>query len=345
MGVAITELLLRKEIEINELAGKVIAVDSPMWLYQFLSIIRARDGTALMDSKGNITSHLVGLFNRTTRLMQQGLKLAFVFDGKPPKLKEKERERRKELKLEAEKEYKKAKEKEDIEAMKKYAARTARLTPEMIKEAKKLIEALGLPIVNAPCEGEAQAAYMVKKDKAFGVASQDADSLLFSASKLIRNLSIAGKRKKAGQLAYEIVKPEIIDLAENLNNLGIDNDQLIALGMLIGTDYNPGGVKGIGPKNALKLVKEYGSDFDSLFKKVEWKKFFKFDWTEIFYLIKKMEVTDKYKLKCLDLDKEKIIKLLIDKHDFSEERVDSALAKLEEEREKKKQTGLDKWVK
>ena len=344
MGIAFRDIITAREIAIEDLKGKVLAVDSYNVLYQFLTTIRARDGTVLMDSKGNVTSHLVGLFNRTTKLMSEGLKLAFVFDGKPPKLKEKEKERRANLKLEAAKEYEKAKAEEDIEGMKKYAARTSKLDKNMVEEAKKLIEALGLPIIQAPSEGEAQAAYMAKNNMAYAVVSQDFDSLLSGASKLVRNLSIAGKRKKANQLDYETVKPEIIDLAENLNNLGIDNDQLIALGMLIGTDYNIGGIKGIGPKTALKLVKEYGKDFNSLFKKAEWGKFFKEEWIEVFNLIRNMEVTDNFELEWKQLDNDKIVKLLVEKHDFSEERVNSSLEKLEKEKESKQQTGLGKWV-
>ena len=159
MGIAFRDIITAREIAIEDLKGKVLAVDSYNVLYQFLTTIRARDGTVLMDSKGNVTSHLVGLFNRTTKLMSEGLKLAFVFDGKPPKLKEKEKERRANLKLEAAKEYEKAKAEEDIEGMKKYAARTSKLDKNMVEEAKKLIEALGLPIIQAPSEGEAQAAY------------------------------------------------------------------------------------------------------------------------------------------------------------------------------------------
>ncbi len=340
MGVQITELLELKEISIDELANKVIAVDAHLFLYQFLTTIRQRDGALLMDSKGNVTSHLTGLFSRTANLVQKGLKLAYVFDGKPPELKNKEREKRKQIKIDSEKKFKEAAKKQDIEEMKKYAARTSRLTPEMIEEAKKLISYFGLPLIEAPSEGEAQAAYLVKNKDAFAVASQDADSLLFGTSRLIRNLSIAGKRKKTNKLAYETIKPEIADLAQNLNHIGIDQDQLIALAMLIGTDYNPGGIKGIGPKNAMKLVKKYKSDLDKLFEDAKWPDNFDFPWTDVFYLIKKMPVTDKYELDWKPVDEEKIKKLLIDEHDFSVDRVNSSLNKLAGETQKKQQKSL-----
>ena len=269
MGVAFKDLIISKEMELDFLENKTIILDAYNILYQFLTTIRSRDGALLMDSKGNITSHLVGLFSRTANLMQKNLKMVFVFDGKPPELKQKTREERNALKLEAEKRYLEAKKRKDKEEMRRYASRTSRLTKEMVEESKELISLLGLPVVQAPSEGEAQAAYMVRKNRGYAVGSQDFDSLIHGAKKLVRNLSISGRRKKAKTAAYETVKPEIIDLDQNLSNLGISQDQLIVLSMIIGTDYNPGGIKGIGPKNALRLVKQH-KDLDSLFKEVKW---------------------------------------------------------------------------
>ena len=156
----------------------------------------------------------------------------------------------------------------------------------------------------------------------------------------MRNLSIAGKRKKVNKLAYETVKPELIELSENLNNLGIDQNQLIALAMLVGTDYNPGGVKGIGPKTALKLVGQYKTDFDSLFKHIKWNDFFDFSWEEVYYLIKKMPVTDDYKLEWRKTDSENLYTFLVEDHDFSSERVKATLEKLNNENLKKQQKSL-----
>lgn len=340
MGVAITELLVKKEVDVDSLAGKTLVVDAPLWLYQFLSSIRQPDGSLLSDSKGEITSHLIGLSSRVPKLMTKGIKLAFCFDGKVPELKEKERERRKELKIEAEKKYEAAAKKKDLVEMKKYASRTTRLTKGMIEEAKELLGAFGIPVIEAPSEAEAQASHIVRNKEAFAVATNDADCLIFGAPKLIRNLNITGKRKKTSKLAYETIKPELVDLSENLNHLGIDNDQLIALCMLVGTDYNVGGIKGIGPKNALKLIKKHKSVFDELFKEAKWSENFKFPWADVFYLIKKMPVTDKYKLKWKNIDRDKVMKILVDKHDFSEERVNNTLKKLLEENKKKQQKYL-----
>ena len=340
MGVALTELLLTREIDLDFLRNKTLIVDAPMWLYQFLSSIRQRDGSLLTDSKGNVTSHLMGLMTRISNLSQQNIKLAFAFDGEPPKLKHLTLEKRKEIKLEAQKKFEMAKEKEDIELMKKYASRTSRLTDEMINEAKKLIEAFGLPVIDAPSEAEAQASFIVKNHDAFAIATNDADALLFEAPKIVRNLNMAGKKKKTNKLSFETINPDLINLEENLRHLGIKQEQLIALAMLIGTDYNSGGIKGIGPKTALKLVKEYVTDFDSLFNETKWNDFFNFSWHEVFDLIKNIPVNKNYHMKWATADEDKIMKLLVDKHDFSEERVKSQIEGLVKHKEKKNQKGM-----
>ena len=196
MGVDLTELLVMKEIDLEFLRNKVLIVDAPMWLYQFLSSIRQRDGSLLTDSKGNVTSHLMGLLSRISNLSQLNIKLAFAFDGEPPKLKHLTLEKRKEIKLEAQRNFESAKEKADLELMKKYAARTSRLTDEMIVEAKKLVDAFGLPVIEAPSEAEAQASFIVKNNDAFALATNDADAMLFESPRIIRNLSMAGKKKR-----------------------------------------------------------------------------------------------------------------------------------------------------
>ena len=343
MGIQLKDILICKEINLDALQNKILVFDTYNLLYQFLTTIRGRDGSLLTDSKGQTTSHLVGLFSRTTKLMEHNLRLAFVFDGKVPDLKKKERERRQNLKKEAEAKYQEAVKKEDVDEMRKYAGRTTRLTPDLVEEAKKLISALGLPIIQAPSEGEAQAAYMVKKGDAFASISQDFDSLLHGASKLVRNLSLVGKRKKTNKLAYETIKPEIIDLQENLTNLGLTHDQLIALAVLVGTDYNIGGVKGIGPKNALKLVKKYPKDFDALFIEAKWDDFFDFSWKDVYDVIKNMPTTDKYTLEWKEPDFEAIRKLLVEKHDFSNERVENTLNELNKNKKERQQKGLGEF--
>ncbi len=344
MGTKLKELVVKNEISIEDLQGKILVVDSFNILYQFLSSIRQMDGSLLTDSKGNVTSHLVGLFSRSAKLMSQNIKLAFVFDGEVPELKAKEIARRAHLKEEAFKEYKIAKEREDVEDMKKWAARATKLTDNMIEEAKELIAAMGMPVIQAPSEGEAQAAHIVKKGEAYAEVSQDYDCLVFGVPRLIQNLTISERRKRPGKLGYEIVRPEMIELDETLKNLGINQDQLIALAMLVGTDFNPGGIKGIGPKNALKLVKKHDGRLDALFKEVEWEKHFDFDWKEVFNLLKHMPVTDKYEMKWHAPDREKIIKLLVDKHEFNLERVEKSISEMIRKKETKQQAGLGKWA-
>lgn len=340
MGVQITELLSRKFISLDELKNKTLAIDSSIFLYQFLTTIRQRDGSLLTDSKGNVTSHLTGLFSRNCNLIKNGLKLIYVFDGKPPVLKKAENKDRKRKKQEALAKYKIAKKKKDIVEMKKFAARTTRLTTKMVEEAKSLIQAFGLPVIQAPSEGEAQASYLVKKKEAYAVASQDSDSLLFECPILIRNISVAGKKKKINTMVYETIRPELINLKDTLTKLNISQDQLIALGMLVGTDYNPGGIKGIGKKNALKLVKKYPHNLDNLFSDVKWDFFFSVDWQDVFNLFKHMPVNKDYSILFKEIDKEKIIKILVDEHDFSLERVEKQLNELLKE---KKQKGLGDW--
>lgn len=344
MGLQIRELITSREIAFEELENKALAFDTSNMLYQFLSSIRGRDGSLLQDSHGNVTSHLQGILLRVTNLMKKGIRPCFVLDGPPPELKKGEAEKRAAVKKEAEKKYRVAEERGDIVEMRKYAAMTSRLTAEMVEEAEKLITALGLPVIKAPSEAEAQAAFIVKQNDAFAAVSQDFDSLIHGSTKLIRNLSIGGKRKKASQLDYTSVKPEIIELAENLNRLGIDQEQLIALAMLIGTDYNNGGIKGIGPKNALKLVREYKKDFGRLFKEVKWDECFDFSWEEVYYTIKKMPVTKDYDLKWKSLDEPRVIELLCEKHDFSRERVEETIAKLAVKKERRFQKGLGDFL-
>jgi flap endonuclease-1 len=344
MGVKIYELFPATDIELASLSGKRLAVDASIFLYQFLATIRSRDGSLLTDSHGNVTSHLVGLLSRTANMMQQGIMPCFVFDGKPPELKMRTLRQRAERKIEAAKQLAEATAVEDLEAMKKLAARTSRLTPEMVQEAKHVIDALGLPVIQAPSEGEAQAALLAKKGDVWAVASQDADSLLFGAPRLVRNLAVTGRRKKVGILAYEEVKPQLIELAAGLKHVGITHDQLLVLSLLVGTDYNPGGIKGIGPHKALKLVQEHGNDFDALFKAVDWDEHADIGWQELIKVFKNMPVTEDYTLKFRQPDIERLRAILVDGHDFQPERIDRVAAMLGKQHTGRQQKGLGSFL-
>jgi flap endonuclease-1 len=331
MGVAITELLPKKEIEISSLAGKKLAVDTSNVLYQLLSSIRQADGTPLMDSKGRVTSHLMGLSTRIPNLMEQNLKLCFVFDGKAPRMKLTEQQNREKRKVKAEAKYAKASEEKDTGAMLKYSKQFTRMDRKIIEESKEFIQALGLPIIQAPSEAEAQASFMAEKKDVYAVVSQDTDSLLYSAPRTIRNITSSNKRRVNG--LYITIKPEMIELKETLKSLKINQEQLIALSILVGTDYNPKGVKGIGPKTALKLVREH-KKFDKIFSNVETE----FNWKEVYATFKNMPIIKNYKLRWKEPDLPKVEKILAS-HDFSEDRINRLLEKLKG----KKQKSLDKW--
>lgn len=344
MGLQFKDLVVKHEISVKDLSGKVLAIDTMNMLYQFLTTIRSADGSVLTDKQGRVTSHLIGLFNRTTSLMEQGIKLVFVFDGKPPAIKAKTWEKRTQVKKEALLKFKEAEEQENIEGMRKFASRTAILTKDMIQDAQRVITALGLPIIQAPSEGEAQTAYMVKKGEAYASVSQDYDNLIFGCTTLVRNLSIDGRRKKAGTVGFQNISPELISLQEVLTNLRLDLNQLIVLAILVGTDYNPGGIKGIGPKTALKLVHQYNHDFDTLFQQVEWEKHYSdLSWKEVFDTIKNMPTTDNYNLKWKSYDQTELFKLLVEQYNFSEERVRSKLEKLRASRVALSQQGLGSY--
>lgn len=341
MGLQFKDLVVKKEISIKDLQGKILAVDSMNMLYQFLTTIRSADGSVLTDSKERVTSHLIGLFNRTTSLMEQGVKLVFVFDGKPPAIKAKTWEKRAHVKQEASLKLKQATDDGDLGEMRKFASRTAILTRDMVKDAQAIITALGLPIVQAPSEGEAQTAYMVQKKDAYASISQDYDNLIFGCPILVRNLSIEGRRKKPGTVGYFTVSPEIISLKEVLTHLNLNLEQLIVLAIIVGTDYNPGGIKGIGPKTALKLLQKHGTHFKDLFQEVEWGKHYPdLTWQEVFDTIKNMPVTDDYVLNWKQYDEQAVFQLLVKEHDFSEERVKSKLEKLRESKVALSQKGL-----
>ena len=236
MGLNIREIIPRKEIEISDLNGKMLCVDAFNTLYQFLSTIRQPDGTPLMDNKKRITSHLSGIFYRNVNLLSEGIKLVYVFDGEAPELKQKTHKKRKEFRDIAKEKYENAKQEEDVEEMKRYSSQLLRINDEIIQESKDLLEAMGIPVVQAPSEGEAEAAYLARqKSEVYAVVSQDYDSLLFGAPKLVRNLTISRRRKTYS--GYVEINPEIIDLQDVLNKLEINLDQLICLGILVGTDY------------------------------------------------------------------------------------------------------------
>src|SRR3989344_5550225 len=336
MGLQISDLVSKKQILFDDLENKKIAVDASQMLYQFLSSIRQQDGTPLMDKNGNVTSHLHGIITRVTNLMQQKVKLAFVFDGKPPLLKVKEQEEREYRKQIAEEKLEKAKEEGNEELMLKYSKQTVRLKKEMSDETKELISALGLPVIQAPSEAEAQCAFICERNDVDFVGSSDYDSLLYGAPKVVRNLTLSSRRRLPSGV-YISVNPEVIELKKALDDLGINQDQLIVLGILVGTDYN-NGVNKVGQKTALKLVKQY-KNFDELFNKVKGD----FNWKQIYATFKNMPIIKNYKLSWNKPDVEKIKEILVERHDFNEERINKNLDRIINLKKNKSNESLNKW--
>jgi len=339
--VSITELVEPRQIELESLCGKTIAIDAYNMMYQFLSSIRDRmTGEPLRDSKGRITSHLSGLFYRTARMIEVGILPVYVFDGKPPDFKDETIAQRREIKEVAREKWKEALKAGDAEAVRRYSMASSKLTSDMVVEAKNLLSLMGVSSVQAPSEGEAQATHLLRQGKVWAVGSQDWDSLLFGADRLVKNLGITGKRKLPRKESYITVKPELIELSQVLSALGISREQLIIMGILIGTDYNMGGVKGLGPKKALQLVKEQKT-LDAVMKQIEWE--FRTPPQKIFDFFMNPPA-ENLEIRQEKLDATELERMLIEEHDFSKERIDSSIRKLRDCQEKGKQTGLGSFM-
>jgi len=342
LGVNMRGIVPKTAVRLEDLGGKSIAIDAYNALYQFLAIIRQPDGTPLKDSSGRITSHLSGLLYRTSNLVEMGIKPIYVFDGVPPALKEAEIKRRMKAKEEALIKYEQALKVGKIEEARMYAQATSRLKDYMTEDSKCLLDLMGIPCVQAPSEGEAQAAHLVKRGDADYCVSQDYDSLLFGAPKLVRNVTISGRKKLPRKNVYVEVVPEVVDLEHVLKNWGITYEQLIDVGILIGTDFNPEGIKGLGPKTALKLIKEHGSLENALphIKNAE----FPVEPQRIREIFLHPKVTDNYEIEWRKVDVEDVINFICRERDFSEDRVRKALEKMRKGAEKLKgKTTLEKW--
>jgi flap endonuclease-1 len=325
VGVVLTPIITKDVTELSELRGQTLAVDGNGELYQFLALIRLRDGTPLKDSKGRITSHLSGLFYRVTRLMSEyGLKVVFVFDGAPPVLKAQEIRKRRAVKKKYEEEHAAAVARGDMAEAYSKATMTSRLTREMIGEALELLELMGVPTVQAPSEGEAQAAHMAASSAEItAAASKDYDSLLFGAPRLVRFLSISGKEFLPSQGTFRPIVPETIVLAQLLKGWGITREQLVDLALLVGTDFNEG-IKGIGPKKALLLVQRHGriEDMPAEIRDA-------LGDPEIVDTVRNIflhpDVTDEFHVQQREPDLDGIVRFLCDEREFGRDRVQAAI--------------------
>ena len=338
MGVDISDILIKHETSIADHSGMTMAVDGYNVLYQFLSSIRQPDGTPLMDSSGNVTSHLSGLFYRTTSLLSSGLRLVYVMDGKPSVLKGNTLQERRMLREKNLLELKKAQEAGDEERARSLSGRINYLTGDMITECRELLEAMGIPVVQARSEGEAQASFMNSMNAVDGVISQDYDCLLFGAKRVFRNMTFSGRRKIPGRNFYVNVRPEYVDLQENLDFLSIDRRRLVWIGILTGTDFNRG-VTGIGAKTALKLIKkgktirEILADRDTSIEMID----------EVEQLFMDPPHEEWGDLRQKPPDRNRIREILCTRHDFSEDRVNPYIDTIEKTFSKAIQENLDRF--
>ncbi|NYB51125.1 MAG: flap endonuclease-1 [Methanobacteriaceae archaeon] len=327
MGVKFKDIVSPDEIKFNDLEGKVVALDAANVIYQFLSSIRQYDGTPLKDQNGRITSHFSGILYRSSSLIEKGIKPIYVFDGKSSALKKETQEKRKEIKDESERKWKQALEEGRVEDARKFAVRSSRMSPEIVEGSKKLIKLMGIPYIQAKGEGEAQASYMVIRGDAWCVASQDYDCMLFGAPRMVKNLTISENQNS----------PQIIELEKILKTLDITREQLVDMAIMVGTDFNQG-IKGIGAKKGLKLIKKHGDIFHVL-KSLDVE--LDVDARILREMFLNPEVDSDYELKWKDADQQGIVDFLCGEHDFSEERVLSAVSKLK--KLETSQSSLEKW--
>lgn len=313
MGLPFRDLVSPEELPWEALAGRSVAVDAYNAAYQFLATIRQRDGQPFSDPQGRVTSHLIGVLYRTTSLLGQGVVPAWVFDGKPPDLKAGTLRERFLAKERAESAWKEALEAGDLETARKKAAQTSRFSRSMAEETMELLKALGVPAIQAPSEGEAQAAAMAARGTVWAAASEDYDSLLFHAPRLVRGLAARLRQGKAPAA-------QIVDRAKTLEQLGISDEELLLIGLIVGTDFSDG-VRGYGPKKALKLAREH-LGWAATLQRVG------LDPEEseaVANLFRHPETVEVEPVTLRPLDRDAVHRILVDRHAFSPDRVDAAL--------------------
>ena len=339
MGLKLKQLIVREKTNLEFFASKVVAIDAYNAIYQFLAIIRGPDGSYLSDSNGRVTSHLSGLFYRNIRFLSIGIKPVYVFDGKPPSLKSVEIERRRQIKRDATIKYEKAISQGNLQDARKYAQQTSVMKDTMVEDSKKILSLFGIPYIDAPSEGESTAAHLTKTGQAYATASQDFDSVLFGAKRLVRNFSNSGRRKIPNRNTYIEIVPEIIDYEKTLKELGVTREQIVDIGILIGTDFNPDGFTRIGPKTALKMIKEH-SKLEKIPQIQD--KLSEVDYEQIRRIFLEPKVAHVSEIKFEKINFDAIIKYLVDERSFSFDRVQTSLNRLKKSIERKSQT-LEKW--
>ncbi|XP_015429599.1 PREDICTED: flap endonuclease 1 [Dufourea novaeangliae] len=327
-----------KERELKHYFGRKVAVDASMCLYQFLIAVRS-EGAQLTTVDGETTSHLMGTFYRTIRLVEQGVKPVYVFDGKPPNLKGGELAKRAERRDEAQKLLQAAEEAGNVEDVEKFNRRLVKVTQEHAEEAKQLLKLMGIPYIDAPCEAEAQCAALVKAGKVFATATEDMDALTFGCNILLRRLTFSEARKMPVQEFH---------FDKVLEGLELNHNEFIDLCIMLGCDYT-NSIKGIGPKRAIELIKTHRS-LENIVENLDTKKYsIPEDWNykQARILFQEPEVTnpEKIDLKWSDPDEEGLVEFLCGNKQFNEERVRNGAKKLYKARNTSTQGRLDTFFK
>ena len=339
MGLNLKDLIVKEKTTLEAFSTKVIAIDAYNAIYQFLASIRGPDGLQLMDSQGRVTSHLSGLLYRNVNFLSLGIKPVYVFDGKAPSLKAAEIQRRKQIKKDATIKYERAIAEGNMEDARKFAQQTTSMRDGMVKESKKLLECFGIPYIDAQSEGEATAAHLTNTGQAYASASQDYDSILCGAKRLVRNFTSSGRRRIPNSNTYIDVVPEVIQTQKVLDALGLTREKLIDVGILIGTDFNPNGFERIGPKTAIKMIRKHSrlEDIPQIQEQLQ-----RIDFEQIREIFLNPKVTDVNEIVFEKVDYEAITDYLVKERSFSNDRVNSTLNRLKRALEKKSQN-LEQW--
>ncbi|KAF6215520.1 hypothetical protein GE061_010275 [Apolygus lucorum] len=327
-----------KDNEIKNYFGRKVAIDASMSLYQFLIAVR-NEGQQLTSADGEPTGHLMGTFYRTIRLVENGIKPVFVFDGKPPTMKSGELEKRAEKREEALKELEKATEAGDAAMVDKFNKRLVKVTKQHATECKELLTLMGIPYVDAPCEAEAQCAALQKAGKVYATATEDMDALTFGTSVLLRHMTFSEARKMPIQEFH---------LDQVLEGLKLTQNEFIDLCILLGCDYC-GSIRGIGPKRAIELIREHKS-IENILKKIDTSKYqppADWEFAEARKLFIEPEVADpnEIDLKWNNPDEDGLVKYLCGDKNFAEDRVRGGAKKLMKARSGSTQGRLDGFFK
>ena len=340
MGFNLSPLVVKRQLTLDDLRGRSLAVDANNTLYQFLALIRMRDGRPFTDSQGHVTSHLVGLLLRTSRLIADyDIRPVFVFDGKPPLLKMRTLEERRGYRDRARREWEEALRRKDYSAAWSKAVRMNSLTQSMQDDAKKVLTLLGIPYIQAPQEAEAQAAFMAMRGHVWAANSRDYDAVLFGSPRLVRYVTISGQEFLPSKGTARPLIPELIELQVLLKRLEISREQLIDLAIMVGTDFNKG-IRGVGPKTALRLIKTHNS-LEGL--PDQYKEQLPENIDELRGVFLKPTVSTHYEIRFTGLKEQELKQFLCEERGFSNERVELAISRMREFYGRERST-LTSWL-